>query len=580
MTPGRRLLAGLVAAAAILLLGRSLALVYSDYAWYSALGATSVWEEKARDIAVVHTVSAVFAGLFALLNLFSIRRSIMSLAFPRRLGNVEFGEAVPTRYLDRAVMAFSVGIAFLMSLLVPSWKQLALVRSGAHFGESDPFFQMDMSFYVAWLPLENATYAWTLALLVSVSAVVIGLYALTPSLRWERGAFRVSAHVRRHLSVLGALFLLVMAWSYRLDGYHLLIQGTGANGMFSYVDHQWLIPAYLSLSVVAVAGAALVLVSGWAGQIRAIFYTISAVLVCSISLDLVLPSVARRIGGSSADTANQQSYAATRAAFTRRAYGDTASARLAPREVTRFAPFGDSARSAALMEEDRRRMLVYPGARGAAVVTHGVAIAAPALGNGLNRLVHAWAEQRLDLMWSSLPPEARIARRRDVRERVAALAPVFAQGSYVNPAFLGDTVVWVVELYSASEWYPLSAHFTLAGEDRSYFRHAGTALVNSMTGRSMIISNPAPDPTAVAWRTRFPAIFGAGRADILDALTANPTGTGASQSSGGIFPAGGDIAFRREVSRLYARMRQLLMSGDLKGFGAAYDSLGAVIRRE
>ncbi|HEY4955210.1 MAG TPA: UPF0182 family protein, partial [Gemmatimonadaceae bacterium] len=167
MTSGRRLLAGLVAAAAILLLGRALALVYSDYAWYSALGATSVWEEKARDIAVVHTVSAVFAGLFALLNLFSIRRSIMSLAFPRRLGNVEFGEAVPTRYLDRAVMAFSVGIALLMSLMVPRWQQLAMVRSGVRFGESDPFFQTDLSFYVAWLPLENETYTWALALLVS-----------------------------------------------------------------------------------------------------------------------------------------------------------------------------------------------------------------------------------------------------------------------------------------------------------------------------------------------------------------------------------------------------------------------------
>jgi hypothetical protein len=37
MTPGRRLLGGLVAAAAFLLIGRAFALVYSDYAWYSAL---------------------------------------------------------------------------------------------------------------------------------------------------------------------------------------------------------------------------------------------------------------------------------------------------------------------------------------------------------------------------------------------------------------------------------------------------------------------------------------------------------------------------------------------------------------
>jgi uncharacterized membrane protein (UPF0182 family) len=579
MTSGRRLLLGLAAVAAVLLFGRAIALIYADHAWYSALGAETLWEERAKDITVIHTVSAVFAGLFALLNLFAIRRSIVSLAFPRRLGNVEFGEEVPTRYLDRTVMACSVAIAFVLSFVVPSWQQLALVRSGVRFGESDPFFQMDMSFYVAWLPLERAAYGWTLALLVTVSAVVIGLYALTPSLRWEQGAFRLSAHVRRHLAVLGSLFLMVMAWSYRLDSYRLLIHGTGVDGMFSYVDHQWLIPAYLSLSVVTVAAAALVLVYGWTGQIRTIFFTVSAVLVFSIALDLVLPSVARRVAGSGAGTAQQQPYVSTRAAFTRRAYGETRATQLIPREVTRFAEFGDSARSAGLVEADRQRILVYPRARGAAIVTRGGSIPAPALGSGFSRLAEGWAEQRLDLIWGSFPAQARIVRRRDLRERLSSLAPIFTQGSRVSPAFLEDTLVWVVELYSASKWYPLSAHFVLAGEDRSYFRHAGTALVNSRTGRVTIVSAAGPDPIAVAWRARFPALFRAGRADILDALTANPAGAAGAQSAGPSFP-GSDSAFRQEVSRLYARMRQALMSGDLKAFGAAYDTLGAVVGRE
>lgn len=579
MTPGRRLLVGLVAAAAILLLGRVLALVYADYAWHHALGASAVWTEKVRDITIIQTTSAFLAGLFALVNLFAIRRSIVSLAFPRRLGNVEFGEAVPARYLDRAVMALSVATAFLLSLMVPPWQQLALGRSGVRFGESDPFFQIDMSFYVAWLPLERAAYAWTVALLISVSAIVLGLYALTPGLRWERGSLHLSAHVRRHMAVLGSLFLLVMAWNYRLAGYDLLINGTGANGMFSYLDHQWLIPAYLSLSVVTVAAAVLVLVGAWTGQIRTIFFTISAVLVCTIALDLVLPSVARRLAVSNAGGVSQQPYVATRAAFTRRAYGEAAGAAIA-REVTRFAALGDSSRSAKLIEDERERLLVYPGARGAAVVMRGGAIPAPALGSGLSRLAHGWAEQRLDLIWGSLPADAKIARLRDVRQRVASLAPVFAQGSTVNPAFLADTLVWLLELYSASVSYPLSAHFTIAGEEHSYFRHAATAIVNSRTGRVMMVPVPAPDPIASAWRAHFPAMFRSGRADILDALTANPTGLSASGGSTGSYAARSDSAFRAEVSRLYRRMREALTSGDLKSFGAAYDSLGSVIGRE
>jgi uncharacterized membrane protein (UPF0182 family) len=374
------------------------------------------------------------------------------------------------------------------------------------------------------------------------------------------------------------LFLLVMAWSYRLDGFRLLINGTGPDGAFSYFDHQWLIPAYLSLSIITVAAAVLVLVSGWTGQLRTIFFTVSAVLVLAITLDLVLPAAARRYSATSDTNDHQQPYASTRAAFTRRAYGDSVTS-AAPHEIKRFASFGDSLRVTSLVEEDRRRLVSYPGARGAAIVLHAGTIPAPDLGTGLSRLAHAWAEQRLDLLWGSYASDTKIARNRDVRQRVAALAPIFAQGSSVNPAFLGDTLVWVVELYSASSWYPLSAHLILAGADRSYFRHAGTALVNSRTGRMMTVPDPSPDPVAVAWRVRFPETFRAGRPDILDALTPNPTGTQPSVvTRPPTTPA--DSAFRRDVARLYAKMHQALMSGDLKAFAAAYDSLGAIIRHE
>jgi uncharacterized membrane protein (UPF0182 family) len=578
MTPGRRLLFGLAAAAAVLLLGRILAVVYADYTWYNALDASALWSERARDVAVIHVLSATIAGVFALVNLFAIRRSIVSLAFPRRLGNVEFGEEVPARYLDRGVLALSIAVGALAAIVVPKWEHLALIRTGVRYGEKDPFFQMDLSFYVAWLPLEFSAYTWALTVLVSVSAVVVGLYALTPSLRWERGAFRLSVHVRRHLAVLGALFLLVTAWNYRLAGYRLLINGTGVDGMFSYLDHQWLIPAYLSLSVVTVAAAALVFVSGWTGQLRTIFFTISAVLVFSIALDLVLPSVARRFAVSSLDTRQQQPYAATRAAFSRRAYGEGRGSPT-PAEVTRFAAFGDSARIAKLVEDEKARTLVYPGAHSAAVVSPAAAIPAPALGSGLSRLAHGWAEQRLDLVWGAFPPTARIVRIRDVRDRVRALAPVFAQGSTLSPAFLGDTVMWVVELYSASATYPLSAHYTLAGSDRSYFRHAGTALINSRTGRVSIVSSATPDPIAAAWRARFPATFRAGGADILDALTVNPVSSVADSAQQSA-PSASDKVFRAEVTRLYLRMRQALASGNLSAFAAAYDSLGALIGRE
>jgi uncharacterized membrane protein (UPF0182 family) len=434
---------------------------------------------------------------------------------------------------------------------------------------------MDLSFYTAWLPIERTLYIWVLTLLVLCSALVITLYALTPSLRWQGRAFHVSTRARRHLSVLASLFLLTMAWSYRLDGYELLIQGSGPEGLFSYVDHQWLLPAYLSLSIGTVAAAALVLLSGWMGRLRAGFFTVSAVLIFSIALDLVLPSVVRRLASTRSPVQHERPYTATRAAFTARAYnlprGNQAAV---PSEERRFASFADSARIARVMTLARDSAVVYPGAQGAALIRGIRNVAAPELGGGMRRLATAWAEQRLDLIWSSAPSDAHVARRRDVRDRVRALAPVFAQGSQVFPGYLGDTLTWIVELYSASGTYPLSRHYVLADEERSYFRHSGTALVNSLTGRVIIVPAPSADPIAMAWRKRFPQNFRAGAPDILDALTATPRPL-ASTLPGVIL--GSDSAFRSEVTRLYLRMRGALAAGDLKSFGAAYDSLGILI---
>jgi uncharacterized membrane protein (UPF0182 family) len=312
------------------------------------------------------------------------------------------------------------------------------------------------------------------------------------------------------------------------------------------------------------------------GQVRAGFFTVSAVLIFSIALDLVLPSVVRRLAGTAIPTTHERPYSATRAAFTRRAYGLARTDSIVPREFTRFDSFADSAKVARVMTLARDSTLVYPGARGAALVSGVRRVAAPPLGSGLRRLANAWAEQRLDLVWSDVPDGAHIARRRDVRERVSALLPVFAQGSRVIPAYLGDTLTWVLELYSASNTYPLSRHAVLAGRERTYFRHSATALINAMTGRVTIVPAPSADPIASAWRTRFPENIRAGAPDILDELTATPR-----PLVNPLLPvaSGTDSAFRTNVTRMYLRMRGALAGGDLKAFGVAYDSLGMIIGR-
>jgi len=571
--PRRRLLLGVVIAAVLLVSGRTLSALFADHSWYGAMGATPLWSERAGDMLLVYGIGWVVAVLLAFVNLSALSRSIGSLTLPRRLANVEFGEAVPRKYLDRFALVLSVAIAAALTPALPNWTLLALARLNVTFREADPYFQHDLGFYTTWLPFEKALYSWATLLVVSVSMLVVILYSLTPGLRWEKAGLRMSAHVRRHLTVLAAVLLLITMWSYRLESYDLLIRGSGEERVFSYVDHQWLLPGLLLLSIATAAAAITVLLSGWMGQLRTSFVAVTVIVVLSVTVQEIVPLVVQRVTSKTVQLARERSYEATRADYTRRAFTLSSSSSTALRESAVSAALDSVTTTAAGQQFLRQDSLVYPGARGLVVVSDPqLDVAGPPIGDGLARLAYAWAYQSFDLLSDSIPRRARLITVRDVRNMVRELAPIFVQGSMVGPRFHADTLYWKLELYSASSNYPLSQHFVLAGEERSYFRHAATALVNARTGRVMIAAEAAPDPISQAWTTAFPNSADYRAPGIARELTTVPWQPVSTESGLTI-----DSTFRAAVTRLYNRMRAALAAADLKAFGIAYDSLGALI---
>ena len=571
--PRRRLLIGVVIAAALLVGGRALSTLYADYTWYGAMSATPLWTARAGNILLIYGIGSVVAVFVAFVNLSALGRSIGTLTLPRRLANVEFGEAVPRKYLDRFAFLLSIGIAAAVTPALPSWTSLALARLGVRFRESDPYFQHDLAFYTTWLPFEKAVYSWAMLLIVGVSIVVVGLYSLTPGLRWERAAIRMSVRVRRHLSVLAAMLLLITMWSYRLESYELMIRGGGEGGVFSYVDHQWLLPGLLLLWIATAAVAITVLLSGWTGQLRTSFIAVTVIVVLSVSIQELVPLAVRRFTPKDAQIVRERPYIATRADFTRRAYDEAATSIESSRNSAVSALLDTVPTSVPGQQLMRQDSLVYPGARGLMIVADPqLDVAGQRLGDGLSRWGYAWAYQSFEIVSDSIPRRARLITVRDLRNRIRLLAPVFAQGSMVEPMFHADTLYWKLELYSASSNYPLSQHYVLAGEERSYFKHAATALVNARTARVMIAADPTPDPISRAWMTAFPNSADYRAPGIARELTTTPWEPVQSAPL-----VGNDSAFRAVVTRLYNRMRAALAAANLKEFGAAFDSLGALI---
>lgn len=313
----RRWLLGAVAAAALLLAGRAVSMAVLDHRVYQTMGAGDVWWSRFTTILALRAACAFVAAAFAFANLLAVRHSVVSLVLPRRVGNIEIGEEVPGRSLvvTAAMLAAVLGVA--LALPMDGWTSALLARHGRPFGESDPYFQRDLGFFVYWLPFETTLYHWSVATVAVVIVVVVLLYALTPSLRWERRTLYVSGYVRRHLLTLGGVLLLALAWSYRLDNYELLIDRGGLRDAFTSVDHRVGISGTLIMSLVSVAGALVVLFAAWTGQTRIAFLAVTGVLVAAATLRVVAPALAR--GGRLTD-AGERPYQATRAGYSRRAF--------------------------------------------------------------------------------------------------------------------------------------------------------------------------------------------------------------------------------------------------------------------
>lgn len=308
------------AVALFLILGRVITGVIADHQWYASLGAGAVWRTKTLLNLGLRLTSAVLAAGFVFANLYGVRHSVVSLVLPRRVANIEIGEEIPGVYLVAAAAVLAILLGALLTLPSNTWMSWVLAHHGLPFNESDPYFEADLGFYVYWLPFESAIYLWALIAVMVVAAVVIFLYALTPSLRWERGSLYVSHYVRRHLVVLCFLLLMLMAWRYRLDAYRVLMSGSGPDGLFTFTDHRAAIPVSLWMSIATVAAACALLFFGWTGQLRIAVTTLGALLVIAFGARQVAPFIARHFAPVADADLRERPYRQVRVDYTRRAY--------------------------------------------------------------------------------------------------------------------------------------------------------------------------------------------------------------------------------------------------------------------
>ncbi len=104
--------------------------------------------------------------------------------------------------------------------------------------------------------------------------------------------------------------------------------------------------------------------------------------------------------------------------------------------------------------------------------------------------------------------DSRLLMRRNLRERVAELAPFLTldPDPYV---VVGDDgrIYWLMDAFTTSNSYPYARRYRLADEPINYIRNSVKVVIDAYTGATTLYVFDAQDPVIAAYRRVFPSLF-------------------------------------------------------------------------
>lgn len=311
---GGRLLWWMLVPFLVLILFNTVLGFYTDWLWYDSLELTRVFFTRIGASLGLFAGGALAFWLVFVFNVLLIRR-----LNPQGLDDTPLFEAVQAVGVRITPVVLLVGafFAFFMGTGASSaWEELLLYFNQQPFGMTDPIFGRDVSFFLFTLPIWQFLRGWLMTTLV-ITLIATGLAS---GIGWR--GWGAPAPVRAHLSCLGALILLLIAWQYRLDALELVYSSRGAVFGAGYTDVNAQLPAFTILVFVTIIAAILLLVNVFLQQAwRAIVVVLVGWIAISALAGNIYPNLVQRFQVNPNEFTREREYISHNIDFTRAAFG-------------------------------------------------------------------------------------------------------------------------------------------------------------------------------------------------------------------------------------------------------------------
>ncbi|MGH7502966.1 MAG: UPF0182 family protein [Longimicrobiales bacterium] len=311
----------------LLIVSRSVIGLYTDALWFSAVGYSDVFRTRLLAGLTLRTVASVIGAAIVLVNLARVVRHLGPVQLRRRYGNLEIAEVVPRSYVRTGIIVAAAlagwwlsGISFRPGAGISA---LAVLRA-VPWGESDPLFGRDLSFYVFSLPFYSRLLDFLLLVVVWSAMLTLVGYVLVGAVRVRNSRLEVEERPRSHFAMLVASLVLLFGVRYWLGRYGVLLDGSGYGGGIGYTDVHARLPAYRALAILAVVSAAALL---WGAARRTWVPAVAALgllMLTGLGLGIAYPAIIQKIRVVPNQLDREAAYIAWHIEYTRKAFGLTA----------------------------------------------------------------------------------------------------------------------------------------------------------------------------------------------------------------------------------------------------------------
>ncbi len=333
--PGRRrgpLIPTLIVLAVVVVLLLILAQLWTQVLWFDQLGFSQVlWTEwGTRTVLFVVGFLVMASAVAASLQYAYRSRPVYAPTTTEQANLDQYREAIePLRRLVMIVVPLVLGL-FGGGAASQRWQTAQLFLHRQDVGKADAQFGMDLGFYMFTLPMLRFVVSFLMTAVVLSAVAGVATHYLYGGIRLGAAAKgqRTTRQARAHLSVLGAVLLVLVAANYWLDRFSTLTKSTAANDRVqfagaAFTDVHAVIPSKAILAVAALVVAAAFVANVFVSNWRLPAIGVGLMIVSAVVVGGIYPAIVQRFQVQPNQQDKEAEFIQRNIDATREAYGLT-----------------------------------------------------------------------------------------------------------------------------------------------------------------------------------------------------------------------------------------------------------------